>query len=133
MINQPIRRVLRADVLLRMRRASLRPAAKVALGAMLALPALLITQPSRADPPMAPPTCSMRLSIEVTPDVPDVTDPGFLSSLLSNHPGYQLYFLGKGDDTHVYVQLQGPGPGERCREVIDSMRNDGRVASIEAS
>jgi hypothetical protein len=109
------------------------PAARVALGAWLALPALLITEPSRADPPMAPPTCSARLSIEVTPDVPDPTDPGFLSSLLGDHPGYQLYFLGKGDDTHVYVQLQGPGPGERCREVIDSMRNDGRVASIGVS
>lgn len=82
---------------------------------------------------MGPPICALRLSVEVTPDVPDPTDPGFLSSLLSNHPGYQLYLMGKVDDTHVILQLQGPGPGERCREVVDSMRNDGRVSSIDAS
>src|SRR5215470_1751309 len=104
-----------------------------AVGALLALPALLASESARADPPMAPPTCALRLSVEVTPDVPDPTDPGFLSSLLSNHPGYQLYLLDKVDDTHVDLQLQGPGPGERCREVVDSMRNDGRVSSIDVS
>lgn len=133
MTSQPVRRVLRADVLARVRRTLLRLAGTLALAAWLALSALLATAPARADPPMGPPTCSLRLSIEVTPDVPDPTDPGFLSSLLGNHPSYQLYFLGKGDDTHVYVQLQGPGPGERCQEVVDSMRNDGRVSSIEVS
>jgi hypothetical protein len=133
-INQPIRRVLRADVLVHMRHVLLlRRAATLALGALLALPPLLVSESLRADPPIGPPVCSMRLSIEVTPDVPDPTDPGFLSSLLGNHPGYALYFLGKGDDTHVYVQLQGPGPGERCQEVVDSMRNDGRVASVGVS
>jgi len=132
-INLPIRRVLRADVLERMRRQLVRPAAALALVAWLALPALLITAPSRADPPIGAPVCSMRLSIEVTPDVPDPTDPGFLSSLLGNHPGYQLFLLGKIDDTHVNLQLQGPGPDERCRQVVDSMRNDGRVSSIDVS
>jgi hypothetical protein len=105
----------------------------LACGALLALPALLASETVLADPPMGPPTCALRLSLEVTPDVPDPTDPGFLSSLLGNHPAYQLYLLGKVDDTHVILQLQGPGPGERCREVIDSMRNDGRVSSIDVS
>ena len=122
MITNPVRRVLRADV-----------AARVMATALLGLPALLASESSRADPPMAPPTCALRLSVEVTPDVPDPTDPGFISSLLSNYPGYQLYLLGRVDDTHVNLQLQGPGPGERCRQVVDAMRNDGRVASIDVS
>jgi len=86
-----------------------------------------------ADEPMAPPTCSLRLSVEVTPDVPNPGDGGFISSLLGNHPGYQLYLLDVVDDTHVHLQLQGPGGPERCQAVVDSMSNDGRVANIEAT
>jgi len=86
-----------------------------------------------ADPPMAPPMCSMRLSVEVTPDVPDPSDPGFISSLLGNHAGFQLFLLRRVDDTHVDLQLQGPGPAQRCQDVVDSMSNDGRVASINVS
>ena len=77
------------------------------------------------------PKCGLRLSVEVTPDVPNPADAGFLSSLLGNHAGYQLFLLQVVDDTHVDLQLQGPGSAERCREVVDSMRNDGRVQSIQ--
>ena len=73
----------------------------------------------------------MRLSVEVTPDVPEPSDAGFLSSLLGDHPEYQLFLLSRDDDTHVSLQLQGPGPVERCRAVVASMRNDGRVQSIQ--
>ena len=97
-------------------------------GALFLLPAM---HPLRADPPMSPPTCAMRLSLEVTPDVPDPTDGGFLSSLLGHHPTYQLFLLSRDDDTHVTLQLQGPGPAERCREVLTSMSHDGRVQSIQ--
>ena len=133
MIKHTIRRVLRADLLARApsRRGSV--IATAVVSAMTGLLLFVATQPACADPPIAAPTCSLRLSVEVTPDVPDPTDAGFVSSLLGNHPGYQLYFLGKVDDTHVNLQLQGPGPGERCREIVDSMRNDGRVASIDVS
>ena len=86
-----------------------------------------------ADEPLTPPTCAMRLSVEVTPDVPNPSDPGFVSSLLGNHPGYQLFLLRSDSDTRVSLQLQGPGPTERCQEVVDSMRNDGRVVSIDVS
>ncbi len=75
----------------------------------------------------------MRLSVEVTPDVPNPSDGAFLSSLLGNHAGYQLLLLQVVDDTHVNLQLQGPGPAERCQAVVDSIRNDGRVVSIEAN
>lgn len=100
------------------------------LGATLAL---LLTDRLSADEPMAPPSCALRLSLEVTPDVPDPTDGGFLSSLLGTHAGYQLFLISRDDDTHVTLQLQGPGPAERCRAVIASMRDDGRVQSIQVN
>jgi hypothetical protein len=75
----------------------------------------------------------MRLAVQVTPDVPKPGDGGFLSSLLGDHPGYRLFLLQVVDDTNVTLQLQGPGPSERCQAVVDSMRNDGRVLSIQAS
>jgi hypothetical protein len=94
---------------------------------------LLQTGAVRADEPIAPLQCAMRLSVEVTPDVPDPGDGGFLSSLLGNNAGYQLLLLRVVDDTHVDVQLQGPGPAERCQAVVDSMSNDARVVSIQAT
>jgi hypothetical protein len=109
------------------RRRRLAGVTAAVMGAFL----LLAMHPLRADPPMSPPTCAMRLSLEVTPDVPDPTDGGFLSSLLGDHPTYQLFLLSRDDDTHVTLQLQGPGPAERCREVITSMSHDGRVQSIQ--
>jgi hypothetical protein len=99
----------------------------------LAVLGLLRTSAIEADEPIAPPQCSMRLSVEVTPDVPDPGSGAFLSSLLGNHAGYQLFLLKVVDDTHVNLQLQGPGPAERCQAVVDSMRNDGRVQSIDTS
>lgn len=85
----------------------------------------------KADQPIAPPKCAMNLSVEVTPDVPDPGDSGFISSLLGVHPGYRLFLLQVVDNTHVNLQLQGPGPNRRCQAVVDSMRNDGRVLSIQ--
>ena len=75
----------------------------------------------------------MRLSVEVTPDVPNPANVGFISSLLGNHTEYQLFLLRSVDDTHVDLQLQGPGPDDRCRAVVESMRSDGRILSIETT
>ena len=86
-----------------------------------------------ADQPIAAPKCALRLAVEVTPDVPNPSDSGFLSSLLGDNAGYQLFLLRTVDDTHVVLQLQGPGEAERCQAVVDSMRNDGRVVSIDVS
>jgi hypothetical protein len=94
---------------------------------------LLATCPVSADEPEGFPTCSMRLSVEVTPDVPSPGDSGFISSLLGNHTGYRLSLVSVVDDTHVDLRLQGPGPDERCQEVVNSMTNDGRVLSIDAT
>jgi hypothetical protein len=106
---------------------------QLAASAAAAVLGLLQTGAVDADEPIAPPQCSMRLSVEVTPDVPNPGDGGFLSSLLGNNAGYQLFLLRVVDDTHVVVQLQGPGPAERCQAVVDSMSNDGRVLSIQAT
>ena len=82
-----------------------------------------------AGPPGA---CAMHLSLEVTPDVPDPSDGGFLSSLVGNNVGYQLSVERVVDETHVDVLLYGPGPAANCQRVLDSMRQDGRVQSMHA-
>ena len=86
-----------------------------------------------ADQPIAPPKCALRLSVEVTSDVANPGDGGFISSLLGDHVGYQLFLLHVVDDTHVNLQLQGPGPAERCQAVVDSISNDGRIVSVQVS
>lgn len=99
----------------------------------IAVLGLLLASRISADEPLAPPKCAMRLAVQVTPDVPNPGDGEFISSLLGNHPGYQLFLLQVVDDTNVILQLQGPGSADRCQAVVDSMRNDGRVLSIEVS
>jgi hypothetical protein len=104
-------------------------AAVVGTGAAIVL--LLAAPVASADAPMAPPQCALRLSVEVTPDVENPADPGFISSLLGDNVGYQLFLLNRVDDTHVNLQLQGPGAMSNCRAVAKSMREDGRVSSIQ--
>ena len=119
--------------LLRTTRTRTAACTRATAAALAALLGVLAARPVSADPPIAAPKCSMRLSVEVTPDVPNPGDGGFISSLLGDHPEYQLFLLQVVDDTHVNLQLQGPGPAERCQAVVDSMRNDGRVAAIDVS
>lgn len=74
--------------------------------------------------------CNARLTVELTPDVPDASDVGFLSSLLNNQIAYRLELLQKIDPSRLELQLSGPGPGYLCLNVIDTMRRDARVVSI---
>ena len=83
--------------------------------------------------PAAAAVCDRRLTVELTPDVPDPRDPGFLSSLLSNEVGYQLVFRGMSDDTNIVLELIGPGPAYRCQEAIQTMRRDARVVSLHVN
>jgi hypothetical protein len=78
----------------------------------------------------SPAVCNMRLSIELTPDVPDPLDSGFLSSLLNNQVNYRLTLLGRQPGSVIVTELAGPGPEYRCRNVVEAMRKDGRVLSI---
>lgn len=80
--------------------------------------------------PVAP--CHMRLRVELTPDVPDPRDTGFVSSLLGNHPDYRLtpQRQDPDDSSVIALDLTGPGPEAGCREVVTSMRKDARVTSV---
>jgi hypothetical protein len=78
----------------------------------------------------SPEPCAMRLSVELTPDVPNPRDLGFLSSLLSNHPDYQLTLQHQRDGSVIVLELAGPGPEYQCQNVIETMRRDARVLSV---
>lgn len=80
----------------------------------------------------SPAVCDMRLSIELTPDVPDPPDAGFLSSLLNNQVSYRLTLLARQPGSVIVTELEGPGPEYRCQNVVEAMRKDGRVLSIRA-
>ncbi len=80
----------------------------------------------------SPAECTMHLVVELTPDVPNPQNSGFLSSLLNDHPAYQLNWVRKVDMSFVALDLTGPGPLEGCENVVDTMRRDGRVLSVYA-
>jgi hypothetical protein len=77
--------------------------------------------------------CDMRLQVELSADVPNPSDAEFLSSLLSNHRDYRLTLQRQSAESAfpVTLDLTGPGPEAGCREVVDSLRRDARVVSIE--
>jgi hypothetical protein len=97
------------------------------LGAMMLLAALASTSATAA---AAPASCDMLLTVELWPDVPDASDAGFLSSLLSNHVSYRLTLRQQRTRTAVVLDLTGPGPDYRCENVVEAMRKDGRVLSV---
>src|ERR1700754_1610330 len=78
----------------------------------------------------APAPCQVPLTIELTPDVPDPTDTGFLASLLSNRVDYRLTLRQQISDSLLDLDLTGPGPNYRCRNAIAAIRRDGRVLSV---
>jgi hypothetical protein len=92
--------------------------------AMLA--AVLVSNNAAASPVV----CNMRLSVELTPDVPNPFDSGFLSSLLNNQVSYRLTLVGWRPGSVIEIELTGPGPEYLCRNVVEAMRKDGRVLSI---
>jgi hypothetical protein len=89
----------------------------------------------RDSPPQATPvaSCDMRLRVELTPDVSNPGDAEFISSLVSSHPDYQLS-LARSDlenSSVIALSLRGPGPEAGCRDVVQSMRRNARVVSVE--
>ncbi len=107
------------------------PAARRCLSAAVAAWGLLIPF-SLCAQEFSTPECALKLRVELTPDVPDPGDAGFVSSLLGNHTEYLLSLRRVVDDTHLSLELEGPGPAQRCEAVVDSMRNDSRVQSIQS-
>jgi hypothetical protein len=98
--------------------------------AVVAFEVLALTAVSSVSVAAPPPPCDMNLNVALTPDVPDARDAGFLSSLLGNHPGYQLTFQHQDQDS-VVLDLTGPGPAYICRKVVDAIRRDARVLSVD--
>lgn len=94
---------------------------------LLVLAAMLPWTAAHAETPAQ---CDVRLIVHLTPDVPDAAASGFLSSLLTN-PNFRLAVLGKVGDRDVAMELSGPGSPGSCNHVIDGMRRDARVVSIE--
>jgi hypothetical protein len=78
----------------------------------------------------APAPCQVRLTVELTPDVPEPTDAGFLGSLLSNQVNYRLSLRRERSDSLLVLDLTGPGPNYRCLNAIEAIRRDGRVLSV---
>jgi hypothetical protein len=77
------------------------------------------------------PVCQLHFVLELTPDVPNVRDPAFVSSLLGDHGGFRLYLQHVVDDTHLDMSILGPGMRRDCRQVLDDMRKDARVKSLQ--
>lgn len=77
--------------------------------------------------------CSRTLSIELTPDVPDEADAGFLSSLVGDNPGYSLLLIRERRGSVIVVTLTGPGPQSACDKVVEAINHDGRVLTVEVA
>ena len=108
---------------------------RVALGAWFVIAALGVLALGGVRAAQAAPVapCDLRLRVELTPDVPNPGDAGFVSSLLGNHLDYQLSLLRQDaeNDSVITLDLTGPGPLAGCREVVNSMRKDARVVSVK--
>jgi hypothetical protein len=80
-----------------------------------------------------PEPCDVRLTVELTPDVSNPIDQGFLGSLLSNHVDYLLSLRQERSDSLLVLELTGPGPAYRCRQAIETIRRDGHVLSVHVN
>ena len=104
---------------------SLRPRAyRVSVAILLAM----LGSRAASAAPSAP--CDLQLTVELTPDVPDTSDAGFISSLLNNHADYRLELLRQDGPSLIELDLVGPGPEYLCQSVIETMRRDARVLSV---
>ena len=100
------------------------------VGAVAAAALLAVLAGPRTAAAQETAVCEVRLTVEVSPSVPQATDEGFLSSLLNNHSTYRLDLLRHDDSSVLEIELTGPGPDYRCQKVIETMRKDSRVQSI---
>jgi hypothetical protein len=88
---------------------------------------------SRTASAATPASCHARLTVELTPDVPNPTDTGFLGSLLSNRVNYLLSVRRERSDSLLVLDLTGPGLDYRCQNAVETIRRDGRVLSVRVN
>ena len=79
---------------------------------------------------LAPASCEMQLAVRLTPDVANPSDAGFLSSLLTNETSYELKLQRQEPGSIVVLDLTGPGSAASCSQVVETMRRDARVQSV---
>jgi len=72
--------------------------------------------------------CDVRLAVELTPDVPNAHDHGFLHSLMAD-PSFLLTWV-SDTDSGIVVDLTGPGPGERCKDAVQELSRNTHVINI---
>ncbi len=75
-----------------------------------------------------PPSCDVQLSVQLTPDVQNPTDPGFLNSIVAD-PQYRLSWI-EGTGTAATVELTGPGSDERCANGVSRLGRSGYVLNV---
>jgi hypothetical protein len=100
---------------------------------MTVLEELAVAQAGTATQAATAAPCDMRLRVQLASDVPDPRDGKVISALLGNHSAYELIRQRPEPETSsvVAVSLRGPGPATVCREVVESIRLNPRVVSIE--
>lgn len=99
----------------------------IAVQAAATLVALLASPPDHAQT-VAP--CSVRLQVQLSPEVPSARDPGFLSSLAGS-PGYRLVWVrALKEQMSVLLELTGPGPAYRCEQEAARIAHDARVINL---
>jgi hypothetical protein len=76
--------------------------------------------------------CDVRLTVELSPEVPNPRDAGFLSSLLGKYPNYQLILRRQRSDFVLDLELVGPDTDYRCQNMVESLREDARVLFVHA-
>ena len=100
---------------------------------LVAAVALALAATTATAQAVTPAPCDIRLIVELTPDIPDPRDAGFLNSLLSNEVAYQLILRRERSDTVIVAELTGPGPAYLCHEAIERIRRDGHVRSVQVT
>lgn len=74
--------------------------------------------------------CVVHLTIEVDAEVPRARGAAFLTTLIGNHPGYRLAWVGRQSASVIDVDLVGDGLDGDCRRVVDDLRVDSRILSV---
>jgi hypothetical protein len=88
--------------------------------------AIVLTTP--AVEAVAKDTCHLRVAVELTPDVPNPSDQGFLDSLIAD-PVFQLTWV-SSSDSGIVVDLSGPGPASRCRSAMKQISTNTHVLNV---